>query len=126
MRNHKSSSGYASLFLFAVCFTATSAPAQSVDLIAQSLEVTQGIQSGANSVRLVANQRTFVRFYVTASGGDARTTALLRATAGANSTTLSPSNSGGEIAVPAEVDRSNIQTAFLFELPDGYTAGSVT
>ena len=100
--------------------------AQSVDLVALSLEVTQGIQDLNNSVRLVAKKRTFVRFYARTSQGTATAGALLTARRGDSSITLSPMNPGAVITVVANPDRTIRDQAFLFELPDGYRQDTVS
>src|SRR5260370_15593792 len=94
--------------------------AQSVDLVAVGLEVTQGIQDLNNSVRLVSQKRTFVRFYVRTSQGAANTTAVLTARRGDSSVTLAPLNDGAEIQVVAKPTRLVLDQAFLFHFPDGY------
>ena len=100
--------------------------AQTVDLVALAVEVTQGIQDLNNSVRLVAKKRTFVRFYVRSSQGTVTVGALLTARQGDTSITLSPVNPGSVINVVPNPDRTIRDQAFLFELPDGYRQGSVS
>lgn len=97
-----------------------------IDLAAGPIEVTQTIQDLKNSVRLVANKRTFVRFHATAPGGSARASAVLRVTANNKEVVLSPVNPGGEIEVLPTPDRGVRDQAFLFELPDGSRSGSVS
>jgi len=115
-------------------------PAEGIDLIAHHLEITQGVQDLHNSVRLVANKRTFVRFHVysnsddpesNAPDGDRRngtywTTARLRVRQGDQERLLAPINPGGGIAVRANPNRASINHAFLFELPTEYTQGDIT
>ena len=113
------------VFALSTGFT-PAAHAQSVDLVAIGLEVTQGIQDLNNSVRLVAQKRTFVRFYVRTSQGTATTTAVLTVRRGDNSVTLAPRSSGGTIQVVSNPDRAIRDHAFLFELPDGYRQGAVS
>ena len=127
MKTQPSKLGTIVLAAFAVAagFT-TSARAQSGDLAALGLEVTQGIQDLNNSVRLVAQKRTFARFYVRTSQGTATTTAALTARRGENSVTLAPINPGSVIQVVSNPDRAIRDQAFLFELPDGYRQGAVS
>lgn len=103
-------------------------PADPVDLIAQKLEVTQGIQDLNNSVRLVAHKRTFVRFHVRANNGRYRTFAQLRVQSNAKPDIwLSPLNvDRGHINVSANPNRAALNDAFLFELPSSYAEGAVT
>ena len=118
-----------SILLASLAFASIAAPpaaGQSVDLVALSLEVTQGIQDLNNSVRLVAQKRTFVRFYARASQGTATTTAALTATRGDTSVTLAPLNAGATVDVVANPDRAIRDQSFLFELPDGYRQGAVS
>lgn len=110
--------------LMAAC--AFSAFAQDADLIANALEVTQGIQDLNNSVRLVANKRTFVRFHVQSASGTYVTTATLTAKRGDRTVALAPINNGGVIQVVPAPDRGVRDRAFLFELPDGFRDGTVS
>jgi hypothetical protein len=100
-------------------------PPPTVDLFADRIEVTQAIQDLNNSVRLVQDKRTFVRFHVHSNSGAPVTTARLTAQRGASSVVLSPINPGGTIAVRTAPDRGTLHHAFLFELPNGYKQGSV-
>lgn len=110
------------------CTIVLAAPicAQSVDVIAGGLEVTQGVQDLNNSVRLVSKKRTFVRFYVRTAQDAATTTAILTARRGDSSVTLTPANEGGQIQVVSSPNRTVRDQAFLFELPDGYREGTVS
>jgi hypothetical protein len=105
--------------------TRTPTPTPGVDLIADSIEVSQAVQDLNNSVRLVADRRTFVRFHVHAARGIHRTGARLRAERGASMVTLQPLNPGGEIAVRVGPNRAMANHAFLFELPDGFRSANV-
>jgi hypothetical protein len=96
-----------------------------LDLTADRIEVTQAVQDLNNSVRLVQDKRTFVRFHVRSSSGAPVTTARLTAQRGASSVVLSPINPGGTIAVRTAPDRGTLHHAFLFELPNGFKQGSV-
>ncbi len=93
------------------------------DLIADKIEVTQSVQDLFNSVRLVKNKRTFVRFYVHSSSGSHVTYALLRVQRGGNVVWLAPLNPG--ILVRPFPDRAVLNHAFLFELPAGFKEGFV-
>lgn len=89
-----------------------------VDLVADAIEVTQAVQDLRNSVRLVANKRTFVRFHVHGSQAGMRTSAILLV----NNVTLLPINPGGLITVKTDPDRRQLNDAFLFELPTASVA----
>lgn len=111
---------------FVIGGTAGPTPTPGPDLIADSLEVTQGIQDTANNVRLVAGKQTFVRFHVRSRSGRHSTTARLRVTSGSSTRVVYPVNPGAEIRV-REVPLRNFNTdAFLFAFPTGFAAGSVT
>lgn len=103
--------------------TATPVP---LDLTAERIEVTQAIQDLNNSVRLVTNKRTFVRFHVRSNRDAALTTARLTVQRGSSQVVLAPINSGGTINVRTAPDRSVLSHAFLFELPNGFKEGTVT
>ena len=62
--------------------TPTRTPTPSTDLVADKIEVTQGVQDLNNSVRLVKNKRTFVRFHVHSTSGTHPTWAMLTAQRG--------------------------------------------
>ncbi len=94
------------------------------DLVAGRLEVTQAVQDLNNSVRLVRNKRTFVRFHVSSSMGNHSSYATLVATRNGTSTTLLPLN--GSIVVRSSPDRDELDHAFLFELPSFYRRGTVS
>jgi hypothetical protein len=106
--------------------TPTRTPTSSVDLVADKIEVTQGIQDLNNSVRLVANKRTFVRFHVHSNGGNHNTFAFICAERDGSTTCMWPLNAGYTIFVRPSPDRSVLDQAFLFELPDGFKEGTVT
>ncbi len=109
--------------------TPTKTPTPSTDLIADRIEVTQGIQDLYNSVRLVQNKRTYVRFHVHATHGDHATYARLKVKRGANSIWLNPIQgmlNTGFIFVRSSPDRGQVDHAFLFQLPEGYREGTVT
>ena len=102
--------------------TPTRTPTPSTDLVADKIEVTQGVQDLNNSVRLVKNKRTFVRFHVHSTSGTHPTWAMLYATRGGSATVLFPINSG-TISARTSPDRGTLNHAFLFELPSGYREG---
>lgn len=109
--------------------TPTKTPTPSTDLIADRIEVTQGIQDLYNSVRLVQNKRTYVRFHVHATHGNHATYARLKVKRGANSIWLNPIQgllNTGFIVVRSSPDRGQVDHAFLFQLPEGYREGTVT
>ena len=82
------------------------ASAQSTDIVAAGLEVTQGVQDLNNSVRLVSQKPAFVRFYARTLQGTATVTAALTATRDGNSVTIAPLNPGGTVDVVAAPDRT--------------------
>jgi hypothetical protein len=95
------------------------------DLVADAIEVVQTVQDLDNSVRLVVGKRTFVRFHVHSTSGAVRATARL--TVGEQlddplAKQLIPINPGGpSITVVEQPDRKLLNSAFLFELPAGFT-----
>jgi len=97
------------------------------DLIADKLEVTQGVQDLRNSVSLVTNKRTFVRFHARTDQGVAQAAAQLIAQRGSERVVLLPVNGqSSRINVRSNPDRQRIDDAFLFELPNGFREGAVT
>ena len=86
--------------------TATPTAVPRPDLIADKLEVTQAVQDLNNSVRLVQDKRTFVRFHVHSAGGNHATSARLTAQRGGATQVLAPLNPGGEIDVRPAPDRA--------------------
>ena len=102
-----------------------------------SIEVTQGLQDLNNSVPLIEGKRTFVRFHVI--GNDTSPQPDIKgypATAelhvwhnGGYVATLSPIN--GVPGTPAQIYikrnpfRSNLYSAYLFEIPTAYTNGAL-
>lgn len=104
--------------------TRTPTPTPKPDFIAGRLEITQAIQDLNNSVRLVRNKRTFVRFHVSSSYGNWPEYALLIARRGGNSTTMVALNA--PITLRPNPDRAVATHSFLFELPNGYREGTVT
>jgi hypothetical protein len=96
-----------------------------VDLVADALEVTQAVQNLNNSVALVANKRTFVRFHVHSTGGEYATTAQLQVQSGSQSVEVAPQNPGGMITVRLAPNRAVLDHAFLFALPSGFESGTV-
>lgn len=93
------------------------------------LEVTQGIQNLTNSVLLIRDRRTFVRFYVKAD-----TAAVPGVTAALSNPAfpydfLSPVNPAGTtLTVRTNPNRDDINQSFLFELPYSWVhnVGSLT
>ncbi len=92
-------------------------PASDGNVIADAIEVTQAIQDLNNSIRLVADKRTFVRFHVHTNGVSFSTRAKLTVERGGVSTTLNAINPGGSIVVLPSPMREVLNHAFLFELP---------
>lgn len=102
-------------------------PTLSAELTAEHLEVTQAIQDLHNSVSLIAEKRTFVRFYVTATGQEAWTYARLKVEKDGVTRYLSPLNPGAHVIVPhSPINRVALNEAFLFELPTEFRDGTVT
>ncbi len=104
-------------------------PTTTLDLMTSrfsGLEVTQGIQDLTNSVRLVANKRTYVRFHTSANyGNHVGEAVLLAQRAGYANKFLFPINTS-TVGVLESPNRGHIDHSFLFELPDGYREGKVT
>jgi hypothetical protein len=94
-------------------------------LVADRLEVTQAVQDLNNSVRLVANKRTFVRFHVHSLSGPQVATAVLHVQHGGATTTLAPINPSGQIVVRGTPNRALPDDAFLFQLPSAFRKGTV-
>ncbi len=97
-----------------------------INMDATGLEVTQGIQDIFNSVRLIQDRRTFVRFYVDSDGDPVPgVTAHLYRTDSQGTELegpLLPVNPvGQQITVPALGYRPDINQSFLFELPWDWT-----
>ncbi len=108
--------------------TPTATPIPFTDLVADDLEITQGIQNLDNEVFLVANKRTFVRFYAHSTGGSYPTIARLKIEKWpfVTGTYLYPISPGGPfLKVRPSYLRLMPHHAFLFELPAGYRAGTV-
>ncbi|MGC9371584.1 MAG: FG-GAP repeat domain-containing protein, partial [Paracoccaceae bacterium] len=100
----------------------------SLDLEGFALEVTQAVQDLNNSVDLIANKRTYVRFHVRAlSGGDhGPIGAQLSAWRdGAFLGTIPPNNPGGTITVRADPDRGVLDHSFYFDVPTSWLHGTV-
>ncbi|HEX7394606.1 MAG TPA: BACON domain-containing carbohydrate-binding protein [Anaerolineaceae bacterium] len=94
----------------------------SINMVANGMEVTQGIQNLSNSVILIKNKRTFVRLYVKSAGAAvAGVTAQLDAP-DLGLGPLAPVNPvGTSLTVRATPDRNDINQSFLFELPWTWT-----
>ncbi len=78
-----------------------------------------------NSVRLVENKRTFVRFHVHRRGSGGTVDAVLAVSNGTDIITLSPLNPGGVVDAKWNARRDVLNNAFLFELPDGFKQGEI-
>ncbi|MBI4517528.1 MAG: fibronectin type III domain-containing protein [Deltaproteobacteria bacterium] len=106
--------------------TPTPTPTPALDLLADKLEVVQSVQDLNNSVPLVANKRTFVRFHVHSTTGEHQTTARLRVQRGAEEPIfLVPLNPSGHITVRPSPNRAVLDHAFLFALPSDFLDGTV-
>lgn len=86
------------------------------DLVADRIEVVQAVQDLKNSVRLVADKPTFVRFYVHSRKGYHLVSARLTVR-GDKGAILYPINHGGKILVRPNPVRDALDHAFLFEVP---------
>jgi hypothetical protein len=73
----------------------------------------------------VARKRTYVRFHVQATNGEAIATAQLMLRRGGDTETLNPINPGGQILVRQNPNRGVRDHAFLFALPSGFRSGTV-
>jgi hypothetical protein len=95
------------------------------DLTVDRLEVTQGLQDGANSIPLVQGRRTVVRAFLgigTDPGPVLRVTGSLEGYAGeAKLGSLSPFNPNGKIDAPSDPDWKKIDDTLNFELPPEWT-----
>ena len=97
------------------------------DLSAERLEIVQTVQDLDNSVRLVANKPTFVRFHVRSARDEYPVSAKLVVRTPIHGTTLYPINPGGLVRVGPDPLRDALNDSFLFEVPSDYTdAGMVT
>lgn len=109
-----------------LCVEWTTGPV-STDLTVSDIEVTQAIQDLNNSVRLVAEKRTYVRAHVNNSSGLFRTFATLEVDNGSDSTILYPINdNAGHVVARPDPNREMLNHAFLFKLPSDYTSGNIT
>ena len=89
--------------------------------------MTQGVQDLKNSVPLVADKRTFVRFHARTDQGVVHAPAQLIAQRGSAQVILRPVNGqNSAIDLHTSPDRKHIDDAFLFELPNGFREKSVT
>lgn len=100
-----------------------------VNMGVSGIEVTQGIQSLANGVRLIQNRRTFARVYVKADSGTVPnvTADLYGFWSGGprGGSVVAPINQiGPRISVSSAPSRDNIDQSFLFELPWDWTTKS--
>ena len=102
------------------------------DLTANSMEVTQGIQSLNNDVPLIAKKETYVRAYGRQNSGPSAVAvkAQLKGTRNGNPLPGSPLNSiNGALnfATGAVPDRANRNDGWLFQLPSSWISkGNVT
>jgi hypothetical protein len=87
------------------------------DLIADRVEVVQAVQDLNNSVRLVADKPTFVRFYAHSAKGNYPVSARLTVEGPDKGAYVYPINPGGKVSVHPTYLRDAIDHAFLFEVP---------
>lgn len=95
------------------------------DLVANRIEITQGLQNAGNGQRLIEDKATSVRVYVESDAADnvAGVTAVLSGSS-ANAGflgTLEPVNAGRVITVRTAPRRNNVNESFQFELPRHWT-----
>ena len=94
-----------------------------------SIEVTQSVQDLSNSVPLIADKRTFVRFHVAGLRPASGITAKLEGSQGGASlgAALQPLNRGAVINVATVPHRTLLDDSFYFELPKEWIhAGTIT
>jgi hypothetical protein len=101
-----------------------------INMYGSSLEVSQGIQDLNNSVQLIENRRTFVRFYVFSGGNPVPgVTAYLYRLNNVGAIIdgpLTPVNPvGQQITVKPWANRMEINDSFLFELPWNWLTGTL-
>ena len=96
-----------------------------INLVADSLEVTQGIQNTSNGVPLIQNRDTYARFYVHSSGA-----AVPGVTAYLYRTNSGGAILDGPVAATAPLltvlptpHRNNLNDSFLFQLPWNWLTG---
>jgi len=97
-----------------------------INMVADSVEVTQGIQDDLQDVELIRDRDTYVRFFVHSAGAAVPGVGaqLYGSTDGVNFTLgpLTPVNpAGSTLTVQSSPDRNNLNDSFLFELPYGWT-----
>ena len=96
------------------------------DLTVDRLEVTQGLQDGANSIPLVQGRRTVVRAFLgigSNPGPVLGVTGSLEGYVGATKLgSRSPFNPNGKIDAPSDPDWKNINDTLNFELPPAWTS----
>ncbi len=101
---------------------------RTLDFATLGLEVTQAVQDLDNSVVLVTDKRTFVRFHVRslAHGDQGPVTARLYGSRGGTSLgDIPPNNAGGAITVQGLPDRTVLEETFYFDLPSSWLHGTV-
>ncbi len=97
-----------------------------INLVADGLEVTQGIQDFNQDVPLIRDRDTYARFYVHSAGAAVPgVTAYLYQVDGIGNVLagpLLPVNPAGQLlTVQSSPDRNNLNDSFLFELPYSWT-----
>ena len=100
-----------------------------INLVSDGLEVTQGVQYKNNTVLLIQNRTTWVRFYVHSAGAAVPgvTAWLYRTNSMGNiidGPVLPANPAGGLLTVLPSPRRNNLNDSFLFELPWTWTSGS--
>ncbi|MEP7359866.1 MAG: hypothetical protein ABI847_21625, partial [Anaerolineales bacterium] len=101
--------------------------ASTLNLLWNSLEVTQGIQDMANSVGLVARKRTFVRGHVITNQTRGPVTARLSGSRAGLSlgAPLLPTNMGATIIAFLNPSRASLTDSFVWELPAAWVTPGV-
>ncbi|HEU4888835.1 MAG TPA: hypothetical protein VFV49_13190 [Thermoanaerobaculia bacterium] len=93
------------------------------DITARALEISQGVQNLHNDMPLVAGRRTMARFYVQSKHAAGNVAAQLKAFRNGMELPGSPLAAESTLGVrPSGIDRTKLDHAFLFKLPQGWTA----
>ncbi len=96
-------------------------------LLPAQFEVTQGIQQPDNSVRLIANRPTYVRWTLTSSTADANVTVYLYGTRNGVALPGSPIAAlNNPQTLKATANRTVLNDTFNFRLPDTWPSGDIS
>jgi hypothetical protein len=95
-------------------------------VVAAQFEVTQGVQQPDNSVRLVANRPTYVRWTLTASTAYTNVSALLYGTRNGAALAGSPLSAlNNPRTLKPTANRAALGDTFNFRLPDSWASGDI-